>query len=214
MLQCVMMRNFPLLVAIGIFAAIINLPINAVAQSKTLTKVNVATAPLTSSQSQVDGITSRIVDNLWSYSDVYFHDGDYNRIISLCRLISEADPSFDEAYENAAYLLWSQGDTQSADRFLQYGLKRSKDQLTLLLEFGRHLNATKRPDAAIPYLKRASLMPQAGPLVFVQLGHCYEKVKQYDKAVATWSTLVKKFPDFPSGPPNLARAKALLKGKK
>src|SRR5262245_24968423 len=67
-------------------------------------------APLVSSKVQVNAIVSKVVDGLWEESDHFWHEGDYNRIIDLCRLMVEADPSFNEAYANAAYLLWSLGD--------------------------------------------------------------------------------------------------------
>ena len=81
---------------------------------------------LKTATTQVDGITSRIVDNLWEESDHYWHEGDYNRIIALVRVCVEVDPSFVEAYSSGAWLMWSQGDTRAADTFLQYGLSRAR----------------------------------------------------------------------------------------
>jgi Tfp pilus assembly protein PilF len=182
------------------------------AQAQTPTTKPTNVAPLTSSQAQVDGIVSRVVDNLWEQADHYFHNGDYNRIIGLCRVMVETDPSFNDAYDDAAYLLWSQGDTKGADDFLQYGVKHSTDKMSVLFEFGSHLMRTKRPQAALPYLQRAAAMPNAGPLVYTQLGHCYEQNKKIKEAIETWEIVVKKFPTFPSGPKNLAAAKKLAAG--
>ncbi|MDX1932729.1 MAG: tetratricopeptide repeat protein [Capsulimonadales bacterium] len=196
----------------GLLHAVVGCLLLAVAPSQAQTGKPSAAAggPLTSSKNQVAGISERVVDNLYRYTDKYFHDGDYNRIVSLCRIIVEADPSFTEAYENAAYLLWSQGDSAAADRFLEMGLKRSKNQLSLLYEFGSHLMRTKRHEAALPYLQKAVKLPKAGPLVYVELAHCYEKNNNLKQSVATWQEVVRKFPNFPSGPPNLARTKRQL----
>ena len=59
---------------------------------------------------------------------------------------------------------------------------------------------------ATPKRKKASAPALAS------LAHCYERVGRLDEAIATWRQVVKRFPSFPSGPPNLRRAEALKSG--
>lgn len=141
-------------------------------------------------------------------SDQFFHDGDYNRTIGTLRVVVEGDPNYNDGYENAAYLLWSQGYSPAADAILQYGLSRTKEKGDLSYEFGWHLYRTKRYPQAETYLAKAITYPRTEPRWYATLGHCYEKNGKLPQAIATWRTLVKKFPTFPSGPPNLRSALA------
>lgn len=165
--------------------------------------------PPQSSQAQVAGIVNTVVDGLWEASDHYWHEGDYYRIVNLLRLCVEADPSFNDAYSNAAYLLWSLGDTPGADAFFDYGITRTKDPGELNFDYGFHLFNTKRYEAAEPYLAKAVTYANAQPNWYAILGHCYRVQKKYDKSIQTWETVVEKFPKFSSGPVNLARVRRL-----
>lgn len=171
------------------------------------------TAPLESSKTQVNTIVSKVVDGLWEEADHFWHEGDYQRIIDLARVIVEADPTFNEAYATSAWLLWSLGDIPGSDAFLEYGIQRTNDKGDLNYEFGRHLYTTKRYKAAEPYLKRSVSYANAQPTWYSTLGHTYRQLKDYDNAVKIWTIVVEKFPRFVSGPPNLARVKALKAGK-
>lgn len=160
---------------------------------------------------QADGITSRVVDKMWEETDHYWHEGDYNRIIGLVRLIVEIDPSFVEAYSSAAWLMWSQGDTNAADVFLKYGVANAPQAQKgeINYEFGWHLFNTKRYAEALPFLKKATDANVPLVTAYTTLGHCYRNLKRYDEAVTTWETVVKKFPNFGAGQVNLAKVKAL-----
>lgn len=201
---------------VTLFAALL-----AIATITTTAKAQVPKTPsasaaksetLSQAVSQVDGITSEVVDNLWAGTDNYWHHGDYYRIVSILRVCVEADPVFTDAYGNGAYLLWSLGDTQGADLFLKYGTTREPQLWDLQFEFGRHLQLNaKQHAAALPYLQRATANPKADVLAWSTLAHCYEDLGRYPEAVSAWRTVVKKFPGFASGPGNLKRVEAKTK---
>lgn len=157
---------------------------------------------------------SAVVDGLWTAVDGYFHDGDYIRVVSLCRICVEADQSFDEAYSSGAYLLWSLGEIPSAEAFLEYGTKRSKKPSALNNEMGQQLYRTKRYADAARYLQKAIQLGGVDATTYATLGHCYTKLSKFEEAVQTWKKLVAKFPEFPSGPKNLKDAEARLKNGK
>lgn len=170
-------------------------------------------APVTSSKAQVNAIVSKIADGLWEEADHFWHEGDYHRIVDLTRVIVEADPNFNDAYEGSAWLLWSMGDIPGADAFLEYGISRTSDKGELCYEFGRHLYTTKRYSSAKPYLQKAIAYPNAQPTWYSVLGHTYRQLKDYDNSIKTWQAVIKKFPNFVSGPPNLKRVQALKNGQ-
>ena len=154
---------------------------------------------------QVDGITSRVVDKIWERTDYYWHDGDYNRIVGLVRIAVEADPAFLQAYGDGAWLLWSMGNTTAADNLLKLGLSRNPGRYELNYELGWHLYNTKRYTDALPHLRAATRFSNAPSVTWKVLAHCYDRLGRTDEALAVWRTVVQKFPQDPAGPPNLRR---------
>ena len=167
--------------------------------------------PQTEAVRQVDGISSQIVDNVWSATDHYWHKGDYNRIIALVRVCVEAEPDFTEAWEDAAWLLWSQGDTAAADALLKDAVARNPKNWDLYHELGWHLFRTKRYAQALPYLKRATEMPDTPSMPWKALAHCYDKMGRLDDSIRIWKIVVMRYPKDGVGPINLARVQAKQK---
>jgi pentatricopeptide repeat protein len=155
-----------------------------------------------------------LVDGLWLAIDKHFHDGDYVRVVSLCRVCVEADQSFDEAYSSGGYLLWSMGETESAEAFLEYGTRRSKNPSALNSEMGQQLYRTKNYSAALTYFQKAAKLGSTDVTTYSTMGHCYTRLKKFEDAVQTWQLIVKRFPSFPSGPKNLKDAQERLKAGK
>jgi Tfp pilus assembly protein PilF len=165
----------------------------------------------TQARIQVDGITNATLDRLWVEADRYWHDGDYYRIVDISRITMESDPSDDEACSIGAYLLWSLGDTKAADWLLEYGSKRApKNRGRFYQELGWHLYNTKRHKQALPYLQKAVVAGGVPAAAYSALAHCYEKTGNLKASAQTWEDLHKRFPEFLSWKPNLARVKAKL----
>ncbi len=154
------------------------------------------------------------MDQLWNATDHYWHHGDYYRIIALLRVCVEADPTFTDAYGDGAWLLWSIGDTDGADKFLRYGIQRRPELWALEYEFGWHLYNTKRYAAALPYLKSATKNKNADAIAWKILAHCYDKLGRYQESVATWETVIQKFPKDPAAAHNLEEMRAKLDAPK
>lgn len=164
--------------------------------------------PSKNAQRQADGLVSAVVDRLWAEGDRFYHEGDYNRVISLGRICVEADPSFDDAYSSIGYLLWSMQEMASAEGTLLYGVKHSPQHATLNYELGYQYFRTKKFTEALPYLKKAVEYPDAQPPYFATLGHCQTRLGLHADSVVTWKKCVQKFPNFISGPKNLKDAEA------
>ena len=154
------------------------------------------------------------VDGLWDAADAYFHDGDYVRIVALCRICVELDQSFVEGYSSAGYLLWSMGEIPSADALLEYGTRRSKKPGQLHDEMGQQLFRTKRYADAARYLEKAIKLGGVEVSAYSSLGHSYTKLSKFEDAVRVWQLAVKKFPNYPGGPKNLKDAQERLKNGK
>lgn len=166
-------------------------------------------------RAQVDGITTETLDKLWGYTDHYWHEGDYNRIVDLSRIVVEGDPNDDEVCSAAAYLLWSMGDTPAADWLLNYGLKRAtKKQSLFYWNMGFHVFTTKRYKEALPYLQKAVALGGVPFAAYSTLGHCYDRLGMLPESVKTWEEAVKRFPQMGAGKTNLARVKAKLAARR
>ncbi len=170
------------------------------------------TAPAAKPSVQLDGLEYRVIDRVWANADNYFHEGDYNRIVALCRICVESDPEFDEAYSCAAWILWSMGDKPAANTLMAYGTQRAKTKWKAEYTFAEQLMVRREYKDALPHLKMATKSPAAPVIVWKQLAHAYEKTGDLKNSLTTWKDVAKRFPEDPSVPNNLKRVQNKLNG--
>ena len=157
-----------------------------------------------------DAILNDIGNRLWEQGDKYWHDGDYQRVVGLGRIIIEIDPKDEEVVDSMAWLLWSMGDIKGADELLKYAISKSPTQGMLYANFGGHLYRTKRYEDAAKYLEQGIKVGGVTSAAYSFLGHTYSRLGKLKEAVETWKECVKRFPKYPAGPPNLKAAEARL----
>ena len=179
-------------------------PINKGAASK-------PTKPAASKTGDVaDSILNDIANRLWEQGDKYWHDGDYQRVVGLGRIIIEIDPNDEEVVDSMAWLLWSMGDIKGADELLKYAISKAPTHGMLYANFGGHLYRTKRYEDAAKYLEQGIKVGGVTSAAYSFLGHSYSRLGKLKEAVETWKECVKRFPKYPAGPPNLKAAEARL----
>jgi len=179
-------------------------PINKGATSKPVKKA------ATPNDQVADAILNDIANRLWEQGDKYWHDGDYQRVVGLGRIIIEIDPNDEEVVDSMAWLLWSMSDTKGADELLKYAISKAPTNGMLYSNFGGHLYRTKRYDEAEKYLEQGVKVGGVTSAAYSFLGHTYTKLGKFKEAVETWRECVKRFPKYPAGPPNLKAAEARL----
>ena len=170
--------------------------------------------PAVSKDQVADEVLNDIANRLWEQGDKYWHDGDYQRVVGLGRIIIEIDPNDEEVVDSMAWLLWSMGDIKGADELLKYAISKAPKQGMLYANFGGHLYRTKRYDEAEKYLEQGVKVGGVTSAAYSFLGHTYTKLGKYKEAVETWRECVKRFPKYPAGPPNLKAAEARLAAAK
>ena len=144
---------------------------------------------------QADGILSGVVDKLWAQNDVYWHDGDYPRIIAQDKIIVQADPQFIECYNTGAWLMWSDGANADAEAFYQQCIRDNPGTSAAYYDYGEFLyNHLHRYAQARQVFARSAALPDAGVLDWRMLAHSYEKLGQYDKAVVVWRRIKARWP--------------------
>lgn len=190
-------------------------PTDCVAPEKPTAKVQKkATSTDKAVEKVADEILNDIANRLWEQGDKYWHDGDYQRVVGLGRIIMEINPYDEEVIDSMAWLLWSMGDTTGADELLKYAISKAPKQGMLYSNFGGHLYRTKRYEEAEKYLEQGVKVGGVTSAAYSFLGHTYTKLGKYKEAVDTWRECVKRFPQYPAGPPNLKAAEARLAAAK
>ena len=156
-----------------------------------------------------DAILSGVMDDLSEQMDGHFHQGEYNHVVNLSRVIVQAEPQRVEAYGNAAWLLWSTDRNAEAIAFLKQGLDANPKTYYMYDELGTHyFTRLHDPKSAIPYYEKATAFKC--PFVTLHaLANCYEKTDQWAKSVAMWERAT-HFKDDKLAPVRLKRAQAEL----
>jgi len=164
---------------------------------------------------QVEGIILKASAELWDDTDTYYHDGDYPRIIRLCRVISESTPDFMEPYSVGGWLLWSDGDNSDAEDYYKLGVYNNPANCYMYYNLGMfYFNFVKRYPEALTVCKVGTTTWDADNLTWKMLAHSYEKTGQYDKALDIWQEILRRYPDAPAAQVNLDRVRRILDAKK
>lgn len=96
-----------------------------------------------------------LVNLLWIQVDRYWHWGEYDRVVSLCRKIIVLDPHDIEAYTNAAWLLWSSDKDEEATAWYKEAMVANPEAWEPYWEYAFFLRARKRFAEAIEPLREA-----------------------------------------------------------
>lgn len=144
---------------------------------------------------QVDGVVAGVVDRLWNQGDVYWHAGDYPRIIALDRIVTQADPQFLEAYATGGWLMDSLCRTDDAEAYYTLGARNNPHSAYASWNLGLFYFMTKHdyPAAALA-LKHDTEQAGADLNDWKMFAHAQEHARQWDKAFATWHEIKRRWP--------------------
>jgi tetratricopeptide (TPR) repeat protein len=163
---------------------------------------------------QVDGILDAVIDSLQDKTDVYWHHGDYPRIVSLDRVIVEIDPKFTEPYSTGGWLMESLGDLKDAEAFYQLGVERNKETSYLYYQLSAfYYNTLKDYKRSVKVSELGVKKSDADINDWRMLAHAYEKAGQLDKALETWKAIKSKYSNAEAVETNLDRVQRLLNNK-
>lgn len=160
-------------------------------------------------------LDSEVVENaigiLTGIGDYCWHEGFHFQLIRIQKACTELDPSFGEAYENAAWLLVSYNRKDEALSLLKRYLENNPNRYEPYYELGWfYYHWQKQPSEAIPWLEKAVRFPHP-PIIEHTLAHAYERAGRLKDALAVWENKLKRYPGDPIAKRHVERLKELLK---
>jgi tetratricopeptide (TPR) repeat protein len=162
-------------------------------------------APATSeTTAQLEGIDANIAGNLFQRGDAYFDQGDYPRTVALDRIIVVADPGFLECYATGGWLMESLGRLKDAEAFYQDGIAKNPNSSYMEYSLGMfYFNTLKDYPSAVAVFQADARDPGSSDIDWKMLAHSYERIGQYQDAVAVWTEIKKRWPASPAVQYNL-----------
>jgi tetratricopeptide (TPR) repeat protein len=162
-------------------------------------------------ETQVQGVSSEVVDILWARTDFWWHQGEWGRVVAEDRFITEIDPQFLLPYSTGGWLLESEGQLTEAKEYYILGAKRNPNKSFLWFSLGfYYFNTMKDYPSAIKYFQCAADAPDGGINSWKMLAHSYEKNRQLPQAIAVWIKLQQRYPNDPIVIHNLAKDQTLV----
>jgi tetratricopeptide (TPR) repeat protein len=134
---------------------------------------------------------------LMGIGDFCWHEGFHFQLIRIQKAAIELDPTFGDAYENAAWLLVSYNRKDEALALLKRYLQNCPDRYEPYWELGWfYFHWQKDAEAAIPWLEKAVKFPHP-PQIEHTLAHAYERAGRLKDALQVWANKLKRYPNDP-----------------
>lgn len=173
---------------------------------------NGAALPFEYSLGAISGFRQVVAGLLWVRADSFFHQGNYDAILPLIRVITWLDPNFLDVYATGGWHLtynFTDQEQRSDRRYLPAGrallnemIQNNPDLFDGYREAGwLNFDKIKDYDEAIRYYKTALTKKnvdytQAGH----QLAHSYERTGRVNEAVRQWQAMVEKHQSIKDDP--------------
>ena len=135
-------------------------------------------------------------DLLWEHTEAHWHVGEWEEAIGLCRRVNQLDPHFVEAYNGAAWMLWSMDRDDEAIEVYREGISANPDRYEIHHDFGMYYRHRQKWDQAIVQFRKS--VERGAPMYFQHmLPNTLERAGRREEAAAEWRALLKRFPEDP-----------------
>jgi tetratricopeptide (TPR) repeat protein len=172
-----------------------------------------------SQEDLAEAVLGDTTQRMWIQADTHFHQGEYNHMINLGRIVVQGDPHNMEAFATSAYYLWSMGvdSTPEAKKLrndeavalLNDGITANPNTYYMYSEMGTYWWIQRKdPKTAIPYFEKAVKFDCPFG-TWNSLANCYEKLEQWAKAVTAWEKAT-LYPNNPVARVRLKRVRERL----
>lgn len=156
----------------------------------------VAPIPAEEAESCIVEARDFLTNMFWENTEQYWHKGDWDSCIRLCRQIVELDPQFVEAYTSAAWMLWNLERDEEAIEVFEAAIEDNPDRYEPYHEFGMYYWQRHQWAKAAEQF-RSAVEAEAPRALQHMLPHALERMGELEEAVAEWRAIQKRFPDDP-----------------
>lgn len=145
---------------------------------------------------RVAEVRDLLANMLWDQTEAYWHNGRWEETIAMCRRIVEVDPHFVEAYNGAAWMLWSMDRDEEAIELYRAGTAANPDRYEVYHDFGMYYYHRHKWEQAIEQFRK-SVECGAPPYMQHMLPNTMERAGKKREAVEEWRALQERFPGDP-----------------
>ncbi len=151
-----------------------------------------------------------LTDMLWLKTEDYWHEGEWEEAIRLCRQIVQVDPTFVEAYTGAAWMLWSMDRDAEAIELYQAGIRNNPKSYEVHHEYGMYFRYRQKWEEAAEQF-RISVELGAPKAFQHMLPNALERGGHKTEALVEWREILKRFPDDPIAKQHIERLEKELR---
>jgi Tfp pilus assembly protein PilF len=168
--------------------------------------------PAAQAEQRVSKARDLLTDTLWMGTEPYWHTGQWDDCVRICRQIVEVDPHFVEAYTCAAWMLWSEEKDAEAIELFNACIKANPDSWEVYHDFGTFYMARHKYNEAAEMYRKA--VARGSPQMHQHmLPGALELAGRKQEALAEWRALLKRFPDDAVAKSKIARLEKELEPK-
>ena len=150
--------------------------------------------PAAEAERRVAETRDALTDLLWMGTEPYWHTGEWEECVRLCRQVVELDEHFVEACTSLAWLLWSYDRDAEAVKVYEQCVVANPESWKARHEFGMYYLSRRKYDQAVEQLRHAVALGAPTPHAHM-LSVALERAGRKQEALAEWRAILKRFPD-------------------
>ena len=150
--------------------------------------------PAAEAERRVTETRDALTDLVWMGTEPYWHAGEWEECVRLCRRVVEVDEHFVQAQTSLAWLLWSHDRDAEAIEVYQQAIGANPASWEVHHDFGMYYLARRKYDQAAEQLRQAAALGAPIPHVHM-LPIALERAGHKQQALDEWRAILKRFPD-------------------
>jgi tetratricopeptide (TPR) repeat protein len=152
--------------------------------------------PAVVAEQRVADARDAIADALWLKTEEQWHKGEWDEAIRVCHQLVQLEPHFIEAYNGAAWMLWSMDRDDESIALYREGIAANPKRYEIHHDFGMYYWHRQTWGKAVEQFRRS--VENGAPRNFQHmLPNSLERARRKQEALVEWRALLNRFPDDP-----------------
>jgi tetratricopeptide (TPR) repeat protein len=141
---------------------------------------------------------------LWSYSDDFFHRGEFEEAAKVDEIVGILDPHFTEAHTTAAWLYGSAGKPDLEMALYKRAIEMNPFDPQGYFDIAMAYHYRQQHNMALPYFEEMAEWDP--PQQYLRmLAHTYEKLDKFEESLKVWDRVLRMMPNDPVAKSNRDR---------